>query len=267
MGLPSGEKTVTVTEKGEMECAVTVNSYTLGSDTYNVTVEGRIRNVGKTRATHNTANISCSISGQQNVSGANFGFDLAPGDVLTFISKNFNITQTDIGNNGLDFTVHYGTTGTSAFGDNHSVRYVLAVRPAQPGPPQFTNITPISVTVFWDASINTGGSPITSYKLRRWLDAPGHGDFLDNDGNSTFRNLTGLIPGQTYGFAVYAKNGSDDNDGFSDGSTGETILMPSGAWVRVNNAWYIAIPYVRSGGRWKLAEAHVRSGGTWHVTS
>lgn len=266
MSVTSGEYTVGVGTGGQLECAVTVNTYDPASDGYNVTVEGRIRNVSSSRVVHSTANISCSVSGQASATGSNFGFDLDSGETLTFISKNFNILQSQIGNNGLNFTVHFGTTGTSTFGDNKSCSFTLSVKPAQPGPPQFSNMTPTSVTVSWAASVNNGGSAITTYKLRRWLGSPGHGSYVDSDANSLSRNVTGLTPGVTYGFAVYAKNNSGDNGGYSDASTGESITMLAGAWVRYGGTWKIAVPYVRTGGVWKMAVPYVRSSGTWKLT-
>jgi hypothetical protein len=263
--LPSGQNTDKVTDSGQVEIAITVTAYNPASDTYAVLVEGRIRNVGKTRVFHTTANITCSITGQASFTGSNFNFDLSPGEVLTFISHSFNLSQNTIGNNGLDFTVHYGVTSTTAFGDNKSVSHVVLVRPAQPGPPQFTNITPTSLTVFWDGSASNGGSNIVSYKLRRWVGSPGHGDFIDSDANSQSRNITGLIPGTTYGFAVYAKTLADDNGGYSDPSTGESIQMLAGAWVRVDGKWKISVPYVRVGGVWKMAIPYVRSGSSWKI--
>ncbi len=266
MVFPSGENTNNVSSTGQIECAITVTDYNPASDGYTVTVVGRIRNVGGGRVFHSASDISCSISGQASFTGAAFSFDLASGESLDFISHSFNITQSVIGNDGLNFTVHYGTTSTTAFGDNKSCSFTLAVRPAQPGPPQFSNVTPTSLTVTWAASVNNGGSSITSYKLRRWLGSPGHGDYVDSDASNRVRNYTGLIPGTTYGFAVYAKNNSGDNSGYSDPSVGETVDTLAGAWVRVSGTWKIAVPYVRTGGVWKMAIPYVRNGGSWKLT-
>lgn len=266
MALPSGEKTIGVSSTCQLECAVTVTAYNPASDTYTVLVEGKIRNVGTGRTFHTANDISCSISGQAAFTGSPFSFDLSSGEVKIFISHSFNITQAAVSNNGLDFTVHYGVTGTTAFGDNKSVGFALPVRPAQPGPPQFSNVLPNSVRVTWSAPANNGGSAIVTYKLRRWLGSPGHGPYVDSDANSQARNVTGLTPGQTYGFAVYAKNNSGDNGGYSDPSTGESITMIAGAWVRTGGAWKIAVPYIRTGGVWKLAVPYVRSGGSWKLT-
>ena len=266
MTLPSGENTIGVSSTGQLECAITVNSYNPASDTYNVTVEGKIRNVGTTRVSHTTANISCSVDGQASATGSNFGFDLSSGETLVFISKNFNISQSVIGNDGLNFTVHYGTTSTSTFGDNKSCTYKLAVRPAQPGPPVFSNLTPISMTVSWPASVNNGGSSITTYELRRWAGPPGHGPYVSSKANNLTRNITGLVPGTLYGFAVVAHNSSSDNGGESDPSVGESVSTLAGAWVRVSGTWKIALPYIRTGGAWKLAVPYLRSGGKWKHT-
>jgi hypothetical protein len=266
MSLPSGEFTKGVSSSGQLECAITVNTYNPASDTYNVTVEGRIRNVGTKRVTHSTANISCSVDGQATATGSNFGFDLSVGETLTFISKNFNISQSVIGNDGLNFTVHYGVTGTSEFGDNKSCTYKLAVRPAQPGTPVFSNITPLSMTVSWPASVNDGGSPITTYELRRWAGPPGHGPYVSSKAYNLFRNVTGLTPGVSYGFAVVAYNSSGDNGGESDPSVGASASTLAGAWVRASGQWKIALPYIRIGGVWRLAVPYLRKNGVWKHT-
>lgn len=266
--MTSTQKTIQVTDNGQLEIAISITSYNPGTNAFQVLVEGRIRNVGKGRVFHNTANITCSITGLSNFTGAPFSFDLAVGEVLTFISHTFNITQNTAGNTGMAFAVHYGVTNTTTFGDNKDVDTALPVRPGTPGPPQFSNILPTSVTVTWTPAPTTGGLDVSYYKLRRWNSGvPGHGPFIDYDSPTLVRNITGLTPGTTYGFAVYAKNNSDDNQGFSDPSTGTTVQTVGGVWVRSAGQWKVAIPYVRVGGAWKLALPYVRSGGTWRQTT
>jgi hypothetical protein len=266
--MTSTQKTIQVSDNGQLEIAITIQSYNSGTQAFQVLVEGRIRNTGKSRVFHSTANITASITGLSNFTGANFNFDLSSGEVLTFISHTFNITQNTAGNSGMAFAVHYGVTGTTAFGDNKDVDTSLAVRPGIPGPPQYSNILPTSVTVSWDPSPTTGGAAISYYKLRRWdSGVPGHGNFIDYNSPTLVRNITGLRPGTTYGFAVYANNSTDDNQGFSDPSTGTTVQTVGGVWVRSAGHWKVAIPYVRTGGTWKLALPFVRSGGHWKQTN
>lgn len=268
--MTSTQKTIQVSDNGQLEIAITVLSYDTSDDSYQVLVEGRMRNVGKTRVFHSTANITCSITGLSNFTGSNFSFDLSSGEVLTFISHTFHITQNTVGNSGMAFAVHYGVTSTTAFGDNKSVDTTVAVRPGIPGVPVFTNLTPTSVTVSWAESPTNGGSSIIDYKLRRWNDGtPGHGPFTDSDSNSSTRNVTGLTPGKTYGFAVYARNKSDDNDGYSDPGPGDTVQMLAGAWIRVGGVWKVAIPYIRTGtNQWKMALPYVRTGtNQWKQTT
>lgn len=266
--MTSTQKTINVSDNGQLEITIEVLSYNAGTNAFQVLVEGKIRNTGKTRVFHSTANINASITGIGSFTGSDFNFDLSSGEVLTFISHTFNITQNTAGNSGMDFTVHYGTTGTTAFGDNKSVQTALPVRPGTPGPPTYSNILPTSITVSWTAAPTTGGADVSYYKLRRWNSGvPGHGPFTDYDSNSLARNITGLLPGTTYGFAVYAKNNSDDNGGFSDPSTGTTVDTVGGVWVRSGGHWKVAIPYVRSAGQWKLAIPFVRSAGHWKQTN
>lgn len=133
--------------------------------------------------------------------------------------------------------------------------------PSPPGTPSFSNRTLTTVTVTWALSGSTGGKPIKSYLLRRWNAATMTGPHYDSSANNRTRNVTGLIPGNPYTFAVYALN----DDGYSNRSGTATIDMYGGCYIRVGGKWKKAIPYVRSGGRWHMAIPYIRSGGTWHT--
>lgn len=133
--------------------------------------------------------------------------------------------------------------------------------PSPPGTPSFSNRGLTTVTVTWALSGSTGGKPIKSYLLRRWNAATMTGPHYDSSANNRTRNVTGLIPGNPYTFAVYALN----DDGYSNRSGTATIDMYGGCYIRVGGKWKKAIPYVRSGGRWHMAIPYIRSGGTWHT--
>lgn len=133
--------------------------------------------------------------------------------------------------------------------------------PSAPGKPSFSGQAMTTVTVKWTASGSTGGKPIKSYLLRRWNAATMTGPYYDSSANNLTRNVTGLIPGNPYTFAVYALN----DDGYSARSTTNVVDMYGGVYIRVSGKWKKAIPYVRYGGKWHMAIPYVRSGGTWHT--
>lgn len=137
-------------------------------------------------------------------------------------------------------------------------------RPGKPGQPQFTNVTATSFDVSWSRPSDSGSQDISMYKLRRWNGPAGHGDkYYDYNGTTTTRHLTGLVPRQLYGFAVYAYNGTSDNGGYSDPSDGNQITLVAGAWVRYDGRWLPAIPYVRYDDNWLEGIPYVRYDDNW----
>lgn len=132
-------------------------------------------------------------------------------------------------------------------------------KPSAPGKPTFSNITPTTVTVSWGASGSNGGKPITAYLMRRWNAASETGAHYDSSANNRTRNVTSLIPGRAFTFAIYALNA----DGYSNPSAASVITMPGGCYIRVGGVWKVAVPYVRSGGKWHVGMPYIRTGGVW----
>jgi hypothetical protein len=134
--------------------------------------------------------------------------------------------------------------------------------PSAPGNPTFSEITPTSVRISWAASGSTGGAAIDAYLLRR-KDTPG-GSYVDHSQeNNRTRLVTGLTPGRTYYWSVYAHNVK----GYSPQTAEVPLTMPTGARVKVGGVWKLAIPYVKVGGVWKQARPYVKVGGTWKPTA
>jgi Fibronectin type III domain/Siphovirus protein of unknown function (DUF859) len=268
----SATHTTSVSSNGELTIVITQVSQDLVNNKSSVRVTGTIKNVGTTRSWHSTINISATITGAASYTGSDFSFDLNAGASKTFIDHTFTITHTSDGTKSVSFTVGYGSTGTSTFGDDKTSGTSLTLtripkRPSAPGAPSFSNDLPSSLTVSWTASADNGGKTITSYKLRRYDGSTTTGTYVDNDANNTSRNITGLTPGATYTFVVYAYNGSGDNGGYSDPSSSSTIQMLAGVRIRDGGTWKTAVPYIRTGGVWKMAVPYVRSGGVWAPTS
>lgn len=267
--LASIEKSVNVGVDGLLQIVITQLVQDSLENESVVDVAGSIENGSGTRATHSASDITCSITGTQNYTPPDFSVDLKPSDAMIFAEHQFLIPHDSDGTKTVTFTVTYGVTGTTVFGDNKSVNVELELtriprRPSPPGDPAFTNLTPSSLTVSWAPSSNDEGSPITGYKLRRMSAGEA---VVDNDAANLSRNVAHLVPGQSYTFEVYAKNDSVDNGGYSNPSDSEVSLMPGGVMVRYGDKWKVALPYVRYDGKWHLAMPYVRYDGTWHLTN
>lgn len=220
----------------------------------------------------NNNNIAKSISGSGSWSGSG-PFNVPARGSQTIIDREFVVNHNSAGNLTVTFTGTLGSTGTSTFGSGGSVSVSLTAtripkRPGPPGAPVFSNVQPTSLTVTFDASSTTNGSAITGYQLRRWnrSSRSGNPNWTQTATGRT-RNLTGLTPGTTYTFDVRARNGSADNNGYSNPSAARSRQMLAGAWVRSGGSWKLAVPYVRSGGSWKMARPYVRHSGSWKATN
>jgi hypothetical protein len=271
MSLAQNAHTISVSTGGNLEIIVTQESSNWASNTSQVTVTGRIGNVGVGGSTSSSKDIPADIGGEQSFTGPHFGFALSPGDSITFVEHTFTVVHDSDGNKVVTFDVHYGSTGTAYFGSEQTVSVVLTliripIRPAPPGTPTFSNERPTSLTVSWAGSPNNGGNLLDGYQLRIYKGSGTSGPFSGNFAANLSRNLTGLTPGGIYTFTVLAKNDAADNGGYSNPSGSATIQMFGGSYVRSGGVWKAAIPYVRSGGTWRLAVPYVRSGGAWKLT-
>lgn len=140
-------------------------------------------------------------------------------------------------------------------------------RPSSPGTPTASNVMPTSMTISWAASGDNAGSAIDGYLLRRWLGSSMTGTYTDiSQLNNLSRTDTGLIPGTTYTYAVYAHNGSADNGGYSNVSGSLTVKTIAPVHVKVSGVWKYAVPYVKVGGIWKMAQPYVKVSGVWKMT-
>jgi Fibronectin type III domain/Siphovirus protein of unknown function (DUF859) len=236
-----------------------------GANTSQVRVRGVLVNTSGYRTWNLYNTIPRNITGTASYYPGPFGFDTPPD--ATYIDATFTITHDSEGYKTVSFTTYYGDTGV-AFDGPSSCSASLTLdripkRPDPPGAPTFSNVLPTSLKVSWTASPDNNGSSITTYRLRRWTGPSQSGSSVDSDANNLSRNITNLIPGQTYTFAVMARNGASDNNGWSNLSGDNHSQLPAGVWIRAGGTWKVSIPYVRSGGIWKMARPYLRKGGIW----
>lgn len=140
-------------------------------------------------------------------------------------------------------------------------------RPSPTSKPTITDIQPTSLVVNWSFTGDQGGSPIDGYLVRYWPNAAGTGPYTDVSQNLTEpRLVTGLAPATQYRIVVYAHNGSDDNNGYSNPSAATVTRTSTGVWVMYQGEWHRALPFVKSNGVWKAASAFVKRTGNWRRT-
>lgn len=136
--------------------------------------------------------------------------------------------------------------------------------PSPPGQPSFSEITPTSVRVSWSGSGDNGGSGIDGYLLRWRTASPSDGPgYADSFQNNTSRVITGLTPGQSYWFGVYAHNGSAGQ--WSGKSADNSLQLPSGAYVSNGSAWIAQGLRVSNGSAWSSPLLKVSDGDSWEA--
>lgn len=137
-------------------------------------------------------------------------------------------------------------------------------KPSSPGTPTASEVLPQSMRITWTGSGDNAGSSIDGYLLRRWDTADGTGSYVDiSQTNDLSRVVTGLTPGKTYSWRVYAHNGSADNNGYSIASGLLVKAAMAPARIKVSGVYKYAIPYVKVSGVYKMALPYVKVAGAW----
>ena len=137
--------------------------------------------------------------------------------------------------------------------------------PTIPGTPVASEILPTSMRLSWTAPTDVRGSAIDHYLLKRYETIDGTGTSVDNIANDLSRVITGLLPGKTYSWRVYAHNGSAG--GYSPSSDVLTVATLAPVWVKVGGIWKYGIPYVKVAGEWKVGLPFVKKDGNWKMPS
>lgn len=143
-------------------------------------------------------------------------------------------------------------------------------RPSPPGTPSFSEVTPTSVRVSWGASGDNAGSGIDGYLLRSWPGTPSNpgatGGYTDHSvQNNTSRVVSGLTPGETRTWAVYAHNGATDNGGYSNVSGAASLMQPSGVYVSDGTTWVATQILDSDGASWPSIQPRYSDGDSWEA--
>lgn len=122
----------------------------------------------------------------------------------------FGAWTANIGTQTVSFTLNH--TGTSGLGGptTHTMtitRVPPATVPGAPTAPTASAVSTTGMTLSWAIPSN-GGAAIDQMLLRRWETADLTGPYVDyiNAGSATSRAVTGLTPGKSYWWALYAHN-------------------------------------------------------------
>jgi Siphovirus protein of unknown function (DUF859)/Fibronectin type III domain len=267
--------TVNVSAHGRLVITVDTLSQDQIGNTSQVRVRGWMYNDSSSTVSRVDAvpAVTRHISGYLAYDPDKFNFSIAAGDNLVFIDHTFTIDHKPDGTRTVTFTVDYGTTKTTVFGDDKSATITVVLtqiprRPSPPGTPTFSGIGANTITVSWAAS-QPNGSAIIAYQLRRFAGTSPVGaytEFHTSSGTQTSLTLTDAQAGSGHTYIVRAVNTALDNGGYSDFSNPAYASLWAAAYIRVGGAWKVAVPYIRVNGRWKRASPFVRSDGVWKPT-
>lgn len=218
---------VNVSGTGVLKIIVDLVSQDQANNTSKIRVRGQMINNSSVAAVHSAADIGRSIGGTVDLDASHFSFNIGAGVTLTYLDSTFTVQHAANGTLSVNFSVSYGKTSTTVFGDNKTVNVTAAItripkRPSSPHTPNYSNVTGDSFTITWGASDDNGGAPITSYKVRTSLSQSFPAGYTDNDANNTSRTFTGLAPGTVYWHRIFAFNGVADGGGYSDYSQNHT---------------------------------------------
>lgn len=226
---------VNVSATGVLKIIVDLVSQDEANNTSRIRVRGQMINSSSSSSSHLTEDVGRDIEGTVYFDGSHFAFGIVPGGTLTFIDETFTIPHKADGTLTVNFSVGYGVTKTTVFGDNKRVAVSTSVTriPKRPSPPHtinFSNVTGTGMTLTWLPSDDNGGAPITGYVVRKSLDSSFNNYTDDARANNTSRTVTGLSEGTTYWFRVFAYNGVADGGGYSAYSEnhGTTLSSPGG---------------------------------------
>lgn len=161
-------------------------------------------------------------------------------------------------------TFSIGASGTSGLGGPRSVSAAInrASVPATPKTPTASNVQPDRMTINWTLPAN-GGAPLDQMLLRRST-SPTFSSYTDfvNSGSATSREVTGLTPGTTYYWRVYAHN----SRGYSSASGTLTQATLAGGRAWDGTAWRNCRVRTWNGTAWQLCRVRQWDGTTWRTT-
>lgn len=134
------------------------------------------------------------------------------------------------------FLVESWVNMDSGLGQAYAAEWVTitnpATIPAQPATPTVSGADTTSMTLSWAIPSN-GGAAIDQMLLRRFSTPDGTGPYVDypNAGNVTSRTVTGLSPGTTYYWCVFAHNavGYSTGSGLRSSQTLAAARVPKGS--------------------------------------
>lgn len=193
-----------------------------------------------------------------NITGVQVGFGTSPSDV----TSTQNIGTTGYGwVTNLSRGVYYyirvrvqNPVGWSAWSD--PVGFRTHDFPAKPSRPILSDPRQTSTTVFYTSN-GDGGSPALEWQVSWSESASGVGQ---NPRQYTANMRLDNLP---LAKTIYVWGRGRNKYGWGPWTDQASILLVAGVWIKHNNQWRRAIPYVRKDGVWRPAEPYSKLAGLW----
>ena len=183
-----------------------------------------------------------------------------------------NMGHDSAGNRGTDTVLQQvrGWKGSTSFARDDTGTLGgyprIPKAPSVPGTPVASNVMPTSLNLTWTASTDNAGSAIDGYLVRRWAGSSATGTYVDvSQTNTLTRSDSGLTPGTTYTYGIYAHNGS--YAGYSALSGTITVKTIAPMRAKVAGVWKYAVPYQKINGVWVMMQPYVKVSGVWKATA
>lgn len=209
---------------GRWEMIVQQTYQNQGGNYSHVRVRGILHRSGP-GTSYNNNNIAKAIRGTNSWDGSG-GFSITGTASQTIIDVTFTVYHNSAGYATVNYSMDYGNTGTSAFGDPPSLSLSLTLTriPKPPGvPPSFTRTftAPRTIKYSWGAAA-TNGSTVNQYQLQ-----------VANNSAFTSGVATYATTGRSYsftapkvGYIVYARVRAHNGAGWGSWSSGISYDIP-----------------------------------------
>lgn len=152
----------------------------------------------------------------------------------------------------------YNSVGEGAWSGTGTVSTSIGV-PSAPLNVHLSDVSPVGVTVLWDAPATDNGSAVDQYRVRIYDDAALSNVVVEGYKTDTSATTSSLVPGTRYWVTVEAHNAA----GYGPASAKVRFETMHGMWIGTGSGWRPVALWVGDGTSWHQSQVHVGTGSQW----